>query len=134
MFPSPSCHRFANEAEFVAAMGRLMLGASARAGKAGAKAHMMMRTQGMQLDVRQDSLAALFDKYSQRSRDGEPLVDVEGLYLRMKGAVYGSLGGTESVSLETEAAKLERELSDHTFNGRSMAWGVDRGRVQSRFQ
>ena len=39
------------------------MGDAADAGKAGAKAHMMMRSQGMQMDVRHDSLAALFDKY-----------------------------------------------------------------------
>ena len=112
-----------------------MLGASVRAGKAGAKAHMMMRSQGMQMDVRHDSPAALFDKYSQRSRDGEALVDIEALYLRMRASVHGALGGAERMtSLETEAAKLERELSDHPFSGRPAAWDSERSHGRPRFQ
>ena len=57
----PGGEQYADEAHFVAAIGRLALGAAPYAGKRGANPHLMI-PRGWKFDVNQQTLAALFDK------------------------------------------------------------------------
>jgi len=108
---NPNGEQYASEPEFVQAIGRLGVGASHYAGVRGRNPHLMI-PHGWKFDVRHDTLAALFDKYAERIGH-ERLVDVEGLYAKLKRSVTPH--GCEGTSLEmrSEVEALERELADH---------------------
>ena len=108
----PNGDRYADEADFAATMGRLMLGASSRAGTRGLTPHYVLAGRN-NFDISPNTVSALFRKYSEMI-EGEPLVDMETFYRRLKATVQPP-GSRDKLSLELEASKIERELADHPY-------------------